>query len=128
MRNRQRGVTVIGWLFLLIPIAIVVYAGIRLAPIYLNYMKVAHGHGPGRQRSSSRRDANAARPSATALDKHFDDRDASSIPTSRTSRSRSDGADWVIEASYDDQAPLFAQRLAALVAFDKAVHDRQRRR
>ena len=33
---------ILGWLFLLIPLAIVVYAGIRLAPIYLNYMSVAH--------------------------------------------------------------------------------------
>jgi hypothetical protein len=41
MRNRQLGVTAIGWLFLLTPLAIVVYAGIRLAPVYLNYMKVA---------------------------------------------------------------------------------------
>src|SRR6516225_5797134 len=41
MRNRQVGVTAIGWLFLLTPVAIVVYAGIRLAPVYLNYMKVA---------------------------------------------------------------------------------------
>ena len=41
MRNRQLGVTAIGWLVLLTPVAIVVYAGIRLAPVYLNYMKVA---------------------------------------------------------------------------------------
>ncbi len=40
MRNRQGGVTTIGWLVLLTPFAIVLYAGIRLAPIYLNYMKV----------------------------------------------------------------------------------------
>ena len=41
MRHSQRGITLIGWLVLLVPIAIVVYAGIRLAPIYLNYMRVA---------------------------------------------------------------------------------------
>ena len=40
MRTRQRGVTVIGWIILMIPFAIVGYAGIRLAPVYLNYMKV----------------------------------------------------------------------------------------
>ncbi len=42
MIRRQRGVTFIGWLFLLIPVAIVGYVGIRLIPIYLNYMRVAH--------------------------------------------------------------------------------------
>ena len=38
--RKQRGVTMIGWIFLLIPIAIVVYAGIRVGPEYLNYYKV----------------------------------------------------------------------------------------
>ncbi len=39
--RKQRGVTMIGWIFLLIPIAIVLYAGIRVGPEYLNYYKVA---------------------------------------------------------------------------------------
>jgi hypothetical protein len=38
--RRQRGVTMIGWIFLLVPVAIVVYAGIRVVPEYLNYYKV----------------------------------------------------------------------------------------
>ena len=41
MHSKQRGVTFICWLVLLIPIAILFYAGIRLAPVYLNYMKVS---------------------------------------------------------------------------------------
>src|SRR5262245_3212977 len=40
MRTQQRGVTMIGWIFLLIPMAIVVYGGIRLAPKYLAYYKL----------------------------------------------------------------------------------------
>ena len=43
MRQRQRGITFIGWIVLLIPVAIVGYALIRVAPVYLNYMKVAKG-------------------------------------------------------------------------------------
>ena len=46
-RSRQRGVTFLGWMFLLIPLAMVVYAGIRLAPMYLNYMRVARSVEPG---------------------------------------------------------------------------------
>ena len=38
--RKQRGVTMIGWIFLLIPVAVVLYAGIRVAPEYLNYYKV----------------------------------------------------------------------------------------
>ena len=41
MRRSQRGVTFLGWLLLLTPVAIVIYAGIRLTPVYLNYMRVA---------------------------------------------------------------------------------------
>ena len=32
MMRKQRGVTMIGWIFLLIPVAIVLYAGIRVGP------------------------------------------------------------------------------------------------
>ena len=38
--RKQRGVTMIGWIFLLTPMAIVLYAGIRVVPEYLNYYKV----------------------------------------------------------------------------------------
>ncbi len=40
MTRRQRGVTTIGWIFLLVPVALVFYAGIRIGPEYLNYYKV----------------------------------------------------------------------------------------
>ena len=38
--RRQRGVTMIGWIFLLTPMALVLYAGIRLGPEYMNYYKL----------------------------------------------------------------------------------------
>ena len=41
MRQSQRGVTAIGWIFLLIPVAVIVLAGIRLVPIYMNYISVS---------------------------------------------------------------------------------------
>ena len=50
--RKQRGVTMIGWIFLLVPVAIVLYAGIRVGPEYLNYYKVRHGdEGDGRRSS-----------------------------------------------------------------------------
>ena len=41
MRQRQRGMTFIGLLFVLGMAGVIVYAGIRLSTVYLNYMKVA---------------------------------------------------------------------------------------
>ena len=38
--RKQRGVTMIGWIFLLVPMAIVVYAAIRVGPEYYEYYKL----------------------------------------------------------------------------------------
>jgi len=40
MRKSQRGITVLGWMLLLIPVGIIGYAAIRVAPFYLNYFRV----------------------------------------------------------------------------------------
>lgn len=40
MMRKQRGVTMIGWIFLLTPLVLVLYAGLRVGPEYLNYYKV----------------------------------------------------------------------------------------
>jgi hypothetical protein len=117
MRNRQKGVTAIGWVFLLTPLAIVIYAGIRLAPVYLNYMKVAKameqsvgefkGGGSG---------IDAIR---TSIDRKFEI-DMVEYPTVKDMKIIKDGAGWVVECQYDDDAPLFAN-LSLHVTFDKKV-------
>ena len=117
MRNRQVGVTAIGWLFLLTPLAIVVYAGIRLAPVYLNYMKVAKAM----DQAGTELKAGGANPTSirTAIDKHFEI-DMVDYPTTKEMKITKDGASWVVESQYDDDAPLFAN-LSLHVAFDKKV-------
>ena len=111
------GVTAIGWLFLLTPLAIVVYAGIRLAPVYLNYMKVAKAM----DQAGSELKAGGANPQSirTSIDKHFEI-DMVDYPTTRDMKITKDGASWVVESQYDDDAPLFAN-LSLLVTFDKKV-------
>ena len=37
MRHRQRGITVLGWIVLLVPVALVGYVVIRAVPVYLKY-------------------------------------------------------------------------------------------
>ena len=41
MLKRQHGMTMIGILFVLALIGVIGYAGMRILPLYLNYMKVA---------------------------------------------------------------------------------------
>ena len=117
MRNRQVGVTAIGWLFLLTPLAIVIYAGIRLTPVYLNYMKVAKAM----DQAGSELKAGGVNPQSirTSIDKHFEI-DMVDYPTTRDMKITKDGASWVVESQYDDDAPLFAN-LSLHVTFDKKV-------
>jgi hypothetical protein len=115
-RNRQLGVTALGWLFLLTPFAIVIYAGIRLAPVYLNYMKVVRAlDGTAKELEVG---ASSAQIKA-AIDKHFEI-DMVEYPLTKDFKiSREDGA-WTVEANYDDDAPLFSN-VSLHVVFDKIV-------
>jgi hypothetical protein len=117
MRNRQLGVTAIGWLFLLAPVAVVVYAGIRLAPVYLNYMKVAKAMDQaGNELKSAGINPQAIR---ATIDRHFEI-DMVEYPTTKDMKITKDGAAWLVESQYDDDAPLFAN-LSLHVTFDKTV-------
>ncbi|HEY4215390.1 MAG TPA: DUF4845 domain-containing protein [Steroidobacteraceae bacterium] len=117
MRSRQRGITFIGWLFLLTPLAILGYTGVRLTPVYLNYMKVVRsldavatefrdgGVNPGQLKGS--------------LEKHFEI-ESIDYPDVKDVKIDRDGKQWVVTAAFDDQAPLFAN-ISIQVAFDKSV-------
>jgi len=117
MRKYQRGVTAIGWLILFIPIAIVFYAGIRVSPLYLNYMKVTHSlEAVATEISNDGQTADGLR---NAVDKHFqiesvDYPDKKDLKITRVNNV------WQIEAVYDDQSPLFSN-IAILITFDKIV-------
>jgi hypothetical protein len=117
MRKYQRGVTAIGWLILFIPIAIVFYAGIRVSPLYLNYMKVTHSLEAVATEISN--DGQTAEGLRGAVDKHFqiesvDYPDKKDLKITRVNNV------WQIEANYDDQSPLFSN-IAILITFDKIV-------
>ncbi|HEY2036905.1 MAG TPA: DUF4845 domain-containing protein [Steroidobacteraceae bacterium] len=117
MRARQRGVTAIGWLILLIPFAIIIYAGIRLTPVYLNYMKVARSLS---ELTDEYRGGGATPETIRgSLGRRFDIEsiDYPAIKDINISRS---GAGWLVEAAYYDQVPLFAH-ISLQVAFDKSV-------
>lgn len=117
MRKHQRGMTMIGFLVLMVPVAIVVYAGIRLTPVYLNYMRVAHCLDQvGAEVDGQTATTDAIR---NALGKHFDI-DSIEYPEVKDIKVTRTGHTWLMEADYDEQAPLFAN-LSILVTFDKRV-------
>jgi hypothetical protein len=120
MRHSQRGITFIGWLFLLVPVAIVVYGGIRLAPMYLNYMRVAKSlsrmvtetQGAG---------TSAATPQAmrVTLGKLFDI-ESIEHPDVKDIDIHREVDHFVAIADYEDVAPMFGN-ISLLVQFHKQV-------
>jgi hypothetical protein len=116
MRNRQTGVTLLGWVILLTPFAIVGYGGIRLAPIFLNYMKVAKAMDQTAKEMHGEISAIAVR---NALDRHFEI-DMVEYPATKDMKITRDEGNWVLECAYDDEAPFFGN-VSLHVVFDKKV-------
>ena len=116
--HRQRGITLIGWLVLLTPFALVVYACSRLVPVYLNYLDVSQTLD---QVASEYRAGGASSVSQIreSIEKHFVI-DEVNYPTAEQIMITRDGAGWHLEAAYDDYAPLFGP-VSIQVQFDKTA-------
>jgi hypothetical protein len=118
MRQRQRGITFLGWLVLLIPVAIVGYVVIRATPAYLGFMKVTralsqvaqeYGASGGTTRELIR----------SSIQKRFDVDYVDKLKAKDLTITKT-GDGWVIEASYEDVIPL-AYNASLLLQFDKSV-------
>ena len=118
MRKRQSGMTFIGLLLILVPIGILVYAGIRLTPIYLNYYRVV-------QAVTQVATENKDNPQVTqdvmrnSLARRFDVQYIEH-PTTQEIQFRRDDGVWTINADYEDIAPLFGN-VSLLMQFHKEV-------
>jgi hypothetical protein len=117
MRSKQTGITLLGWLFLLLPLGVCGYAALRLTPVYLNYMKVARSLEEVKTEfKDGGGDAAAIR---KAIDKRFNIEDVD-YPGVKDIKINRDGKGWMVAAEYDDQAPLFSN-VFILVSFNKSV-------
>ena len=121
MRQSQRGVTLIGWIILLIPVAILVLAAIRLTPIYLNYFSVSKYMAT--VASENKGETSSADGLRNSLDKHFqvgyiDHPSAKDIDVHR------EGSHWVMIADYEDVAPLLGN-VSLLAQFHRRVELQQ---
>jgi len=119
MRKHQRGVTFIGWVFLLIPLAILIYVGIRVAPLYMNYFKVSRSL---EQLATETRSEGQVNPVAlrSSLNKRFDV-EYIDHPTANEIDIHREGDGWVAVADYEDPTPLFGNVLL-VVQFRKQVN------
>jgi Domain of unknown function (DUF4845) len=116
--RKQRGVTAIGWIFLLIPMALTIYEAIRVGPVYLNYWRIVDSM----QKTASQLKSDetlSARTIRSSLDKRFDISYVDKIEAKDIDvRKGADG--WEMTADYEGIAPLFSNMII-VIAFKKTV-------
>jgi hypothetical protein len=116
--RKQRGVTMIGWVILLIPIAIVLYAGIRVGPEYFNYYKVVTAM---KETAKALESDETLSPQTirSAIEKRFDTGYVDNPKASELEITKADGG-WNVTAAYETQVPLFGN-LYLLCDFNQSV-------
>jgi hypothetical protein len=112
--GRERGITITGLLILVAFVGLFVYAGIRLTPIYIEYMAVAKAV------SSLKADADGG-PKAMqiALEKRFDIDDVKSISWKDVQITK-EGSGYSVHVAYDAETP-FVGNIGFVVHFDNTV-------
>ena len=117
LKNRQAGITTLGAIILASFIGIFAFAGIRLMPVYLNYMKVA-GVVSGVQ--SEFDGGNATRAMIRgSVSRRFDIESVGIITAKDVKVTKVDGGHEVA-ATYSHKAPFIAN-ISFVVDFDKRV-------
>ncbi len=118
MQHRQRGMTMLGIIVVVAVVGAWIYAGIRLTPKYLEYMRVA-------ATLEKVRDEFSSNPGSTefmlrkAVERHFDI-EMVEVITSNDIEIKKEGSVFTMRAAYEDTVPL-AGNVSFLVTFDKAV-------
>jgi hypothetical protein len=116
--QKQRGVTMIGWIFLLIPVAIVLYGGIRVVPKYLEFYKIVTAMKETASQLKGDETLNAQSIRA-ALERRFDTGYVDSVSVDDMEITKVDDG-WEMKAEYDETVPMFGN-LNLLMAFNKSV-------
>jgi hypothetical protein len=118
MMRRQRGVTMIGWVCLLVPLALCLYAGIRVAPEYMNYYKVVQA-----MKETATQFKNDDTITAATVRRSLEGRfDVGYVdkPTAREILIVKVDGGWAMTADYETTVPVFGN-LHLLMAFKSTV-------
>ena len=115
MKKRQAGMTTMGLIILVAFVGLFAFAGLRLTPVYLNYMKIAgivegvreEFDGTGASRSDVRQ----------SLRRRFDIESVSQITAREVAVTSVDGG-FEVAATYSHKAPFIAN-VSFVVDFDK---------
>jgi Domain of unknown function (DUF4845) len=117
MKQKQRGMTLISWILVLLVALLFGIAALRLVPVYLEYLKITSSL------SSVQREYNGQTVSQnelrTALAKRFDIESVHVI-TKNDVKIERQGGGYQLRAAYEQRAPFIAN-VAFVVSFDKSV-------
>jgi len=117
VRRHQDGMTLMGMLFILGLVGLIGYAGLRLTPLYLNYIKVARSmEAAATEFKSDNPDPGAVRRS---LEKHWQIEDISSVDSKDVEIVKNENG-VALHVAYDDVAP-YISNVSLSVHFDKTV-------
>ena len=116
-KHRQSGMTTVGMMIIGLFVGIIAFAGIRLTPVYLNYMKVVgvvdgiavEFDGTGATRSMIR----------SSVSRRFDIESVGQI-TARDIKVTTKEGGFEVAATYSHKAP-FIGNISFVVDFDKRV-------
>ena len=117
MRRPQQGMTFLGLLCILVLVGFVVYAGIRLAPVYLNYMNIV------RTLDAVAADFKGDNPSPeairTSLSRHWEVQAITAVEDKDIEITKDDSG-VSMHVAYDDSVPYVAN-VSLSVHFEKTV-------
>jgi hypothetical protein len=117
MRHRQQGITFIGLLLILSLVGVIGYGGIRLVPVYLNFIKVS------RTMEQVAKEFKGENPDPVrirvSLERHWTIEDISEI-NAKDIEVKKDGESVVLHAGYDHTVPYLGN-VSLTASFDKSV-------
>ena len=117
MRYRQHGMTMMGMLCILVMAGFLVYAGIRLVPVYLNYMNIVHTlQAVASDIKGENPDPGAIR---TSLARHWEITTISEVEPKDVEITKDDTG-VSMHVVYDDSTPYLGN-VSLSVHFDKTV-------
>ena len=118
LRHHQRGITFIGLLLILALVGVIGYGGIRLVPVYLNFIKISRTmEQVAKEFKGDNPDPARIR---VSLDRHWTIEDVAEVDA-KDIEVKKDGDGIVLHTAYDHTVP-FLGNVSLTVSFDKSVN------
>ena len=117
MRHDERGLTLISWILVLAVAFLFGLAGLRLVPVYLEYLKITSSLSSVQNEFKGQ--TATVNDLRTALSKRFDIEDVHVITKQDVKIERGAGG-YMLRAKYEHRTP-FVANIGFIVTFDKSV-------